>query len=383
MKIAFDAELIFEINKTGIGKTTEYLIKAMSGYKEHEYRLNYIGSRRNKEKNAIIDEYKKFGYSDFKGTNRLLNLIYKVMRRTCIEPPYSLFFGGGSDVTVFFNYYVPPFVKGKSTVIVYDMTYKAHPETMNAVTKKWLDNVLEKSCARAEKIITISQFSKNEIIKYLGIEEDRIEVMPMGVDTDIFNDKKDDKKIEEVKKKFGIEGEYFLYMGTLEPRKNIERLIEAYALLKKEKSAAAKLVLAGKKGWLYDKIFEKVKKYEIEDDVIFTGYVSDEDAVDMMRGAFAFVFVSIYEGFGIPPLEAMAYGTPVIVSKEASLPEVVGNAAILADAYDCGDIKNAMLEMCENNEKREELIMLGKKRAKELSWKNSAEILNDILKRML
>ena len=354
----------------------------MSGYKEHEYRFNYIGSRRNAEKNAIIEEYKKLGYSDFKCTNKFLNIIYRVMRRTRIEPPYSMFFGDGSDVTVFFNYYVPPCVKGKSTVIVYDMTYRAHPETMNEVTRKWLEDVLEKSCARADKIITISQFSKNEIMKYLGIEENRIEVMPMGVDTDIFNDRKDEKKIDEVKRKFGIDGDYFLYMGTLEPRKNIERMIEAYALLKKENAAAPKLVLAGKKGWLYDKIFEKVKKYEIEDDVIFTGYISDEDAVEVMRGAFAFIFVSIYEGFGIPPLEAMACGTPVIVSGEASLPEVVGDAAVIADAYDCADIKNAMLEMCKNDEKRNELIKLGKMRAKELSWKNSAKILNDILKRI-
>ncbi|MDD3036230.1 MAG: glycosyltransferase family 1 protein, partial [Candidatus Saccharimonadaceae bacterium] len=296
--------------------------------------------------------------------------------------PYSLFFPKDVDVTMFFNYVIPPGVKGRKVTIVYDMAYKAYPETVRKRTKDMLDIALKKSCKRADKIITISEFSKREIIKYLGIKEDKIVVMPCGVNYSLYHNAYTEEEVSVVTAKYDIKNKYLLYLGTLEPRKNINRLIQAYALIKNTVPDLPKLVLAGRKGWMYDNIFEIVKELKLEKDIIFTGYVDEKHTPILMKGAEIFLFPSLYEGFGMPPLEAMACGTPVLVSNVASLPEVVGDAGVLVDPLSTQSIRDGLELLLKNNELRIELSRKGLERVKTFSWDRSVEIVAHVFEEL-
>ena len=252
------------------------------------------------------------------------------------------------------------------------MVVKAFPETMNLKTKIMLKLCLKKSCRRADKIVTVSQFSKEEIVKYLNIPEEKIVVMPNGVDHSLYHPGYAEDAIEKAKRRYQIEGEYYLYLGTLEPRKNIERIVQAYARAKRP--GGPKLVLAGRRGWLYESIFAAVQELGIEEDVVFTDYVADADVPLLMSGARMFLFPSLYEGFGLPPLEAMACGTPVVTANTSSLPEVAGDAALLADPYSVREIAAAIARLEEDEALRRSLIQKGLERAAQFTWEKSAQI---------
>lgn len=383
MKIACGIQLLFETNKTGIGKMTEYILEGLSEYSENEIYLNYFKTRRKNELAADMEQYVHNRNTYINQCSWFYYFIYRRLKKF-LPLPYCMFFRKKYDVIQFFNYSVPFGVKGKKAVYIYDMAYMAYPETIRKETLDMLYREVEKACIRADKIITISEFSKMEIKKYLKIDDKKVAVVPCGVDNKIFRADYEKEEIERVTKIYGISFPYFLYLGTLEPRKNIPRLIEAYFRLKSVKpSRLPKLVIAGKKGWNYENIFETVQRYYLEEDVIFTGYVKDEDVPYLLSGALCFVFPSLYEGFGMPPLEAMACGTPVISSKVASIPEVVGNAGILIDPNDSEALCKAMYEMVINEKKRKKLQEKGLERSRKFSWKASAEKLCSVYQEML
>ena len=172
------------------------------------------------------------------------------------------------------------------------MTYKRYPETVKLKTKKMLDINLKRSLDRADVIIAVSEFSKKEILHYFPNCEDKIKVIYNGVDLNRFNTNIDKNSQILVQNKYKIEGNYLLYLGTIEPRKNIERLIESYYLVNKESSDTPKLVLAGGKGWMYDNIFKKVDDLKLKDKVIFIGYIEAEDVPALIKGAMIFLFPS-------------------------------------------------------------------------------------------
>lgn len=380
--ISFEASPLVNNAKTGIGycesgQVTE-ISKAHSG--TDRIKFEFFSLRNHDRKLARIEPYLmdncEINMSRFSG------FVYKAVS-TFIPLPYSWFFGKGSDITHFFNYIVPPFVHGKKVVTIHDMVYKAFPETMNSKTRILLNLAMNKSMKRADAVVTDSEFSRSEIIKYFPQYRDKVEVVPCGVDCDMFKPIQDRSIIEKVKANHNIKGKYFLYLGTLEPRKNLTRLVKAYEILSRRKEDCPLLVLAGGKGWLYDEIFEEVNKSGLGDKVIFTQYIPGEEICPLMNGAEAFVFPSLYEGFGMPPLEAMACGTPVIVSGSASLPEVVGDCGLIVDAYSEESIADAMGKIADNEELRKQLSEKGIIRAREFSWKKSAEKLYTIYERLV
>lgn len=267
---------------------------------------------------------------------------------------------------------------------VHDMVYKAFPETVRGRTKFMLNTGLKKSMKRADLIVTDSEFSKKEILRYFPQHEKKLRVVPCGVDLERFKPFTDRERIEQVKRSLGIEGDYFLYLGTIEPRKNLERLINAYSIfVKRAHGDAPRLVLAGGKGWLYDSIFARVTELGLEKQVIFTKYVPAADMAPLMCGALAFVFPSVYEGFGMPPLEAMACGVPVLASGEASLPEVTGDCALICNAYSEESIADGLQMLCNDGELCRRLSQQGLERAKTFTWERSAEILYDVYKELM
>ena len=382
MKIAFDAVPLVSDRMTGIGWCEAGQTTAMARlHPENSYTYSFFSR---KDDHIKLERLAPFTEGTGIDTQlvRFSGWIYRA-GSTFIPFPYSFFFGKEHDITHFFNYIVPPGVHGRTVVTVHDMVYKAFPETVRGRTKYMLDLGLKRSMKRADIIVTDSEFSKAEILKYFPEHEKKLRVVPCGVDLTRFCPCTEPERIPEVKKSLGIEGDYLLYLGTIEPRKNLERLISAYHIFTQRCSDAPKLVLAGGKGWLYDGIFGKVRELGLENRVLFTKYVPSEDMNPLMCGATAFVFPSVYEGFGMPPLEAMACGVPVMVSGAASLPEVTGDCAVICDPYSEEDMASCLERLCSDSDLREDLSIRGLERARSFTWERSAELLHDIYKELI
>lgn len=375
MNITFDAVPIISDKITGIGWCEVGQTQAVARlFPQNNYEYSFFTSGKNsriRQAEKFAESNIKLHYSDFSG------YLYRGIS-TFLPFPYSAFFGKNSDITHFFNYIVPPFVHGKKVVTIHDMVYKAFPETVRGRTKFMLEMGLKKSMKRADIIVTDSEFSKSEIIKYFPEYLQKIRVVPCGVDCEKFKPCDNPKEISRVKKSLGINSDYFLYVGTIEPRKNLVRLIKAYKVFTKHVENPPELVLAGAKGWLCDDIYKLVKKLDLERKVIFTKYVPSEDMTPLMCGAIAFVFPSLYEGFGMPPLEAMACGVPVLTSGEASIPEVVGDCAVICDAYSVKSIAKGLYRLYKNPDLCRDLSLRGLERSKQFTWERSAEKLYSI-----
>ncbi|MGL5560175.1 MAG: glycosyltransferase family 4 protein [Paraclostridium dentum] len=285
------------------------------------------------------------------------------------------------DLVHFLDYATPILYKGKKIATIHDMamhTMKDKYTKGQIITKKIL---LENTINHADKLICISEFTANELLHYYpNVEESKIEIVYHGFE---YSYKCiSEKNQKEVLQKFNIKKNYLLFVGTLSPHKNIERIVEALSKIKRQ-GYDYQLVICGKKGWLYQEIFKKVKSLKLEDQVIFTDYVSDEELEVLYRNAKLFVFPSLYEGFGFPPIEAMARNIPVLTSREGALPEVVGNAAIFCDAYCSDDIAKKSIEILENDNLRKKLIQRGVDRVKYFSWNKAAYKVNQIYNKVL
>ncbi len=381
MNISFDALPLISDNMSGIGYCEAGLAGEMiRKHSEDKFVFDYFSRKDHEVKRNRLKKYMQSNCS--LNEAHFSGFLYRTAMNI-IPVPYSCFFGKKAEITHFFNYIIPPFVHGKKVVTIHDMVIKAYPETVRFRTKQLLNSGMKKSMRRADVIITDSEFSRSEIIKYYPKYKEKIEVVYCGVNTEKFYPVNDPERIEKVKDTLGIQGDYYLYLGTIEPRKNLERLIEAYSILKKKNNDVPLLVMAGGKGWLNSSIYGKVKELGLEESVIFTKYIPDEDLCPLINGASAFVFPSIYEGFGMPPLEAMACGVPVVSSGEASLPEVVGDCAVIVDAYSPESIADGMLKIWSDKDLACDLRKRGPVRAAEFSWEKSAEKLHEIYKAVL
>lgn len=276
---------------------------------------------------------------------------------------------------------IPYFIstKIKTVVTIHDLAFKYFPETFTK-TELWKLNLLTKiAIERSNKIITISQSSKKDILKfYPKIKKDKIKVIYHGFDKAIFAKEKNIEKEKKVKEKFKITGKYILYTGAIQPRKNLGILIEAFERIKiKHKNNETwknlKLVLAGEKAWLWDSIFKQINENPHKKDIITPGKINFEDLGHLMRGAQIFCFPSLYEGFGIPILEAFAARTPVICSRNSSLPEVAGDAALYFNGADVQELVEKIKNILEDNNLRQTLIKRGVQQASQFSWEKCAQ----------
>lgn len=376
MNISFDALPLISDKMSGVGYRQAGLVSTIiKEHPENQYTFDYFSRKDHQIKEQRLEKYMSKSVS--LNVSHFSGFVYRTVMNF-IPIPYSIFFGNSADITHFFNYVVPPKVHGKTVVTVHDMVIKAYPETVRARTKYFLYTGLEKSMKRADIIVTDSQFSKSEIEKYYPKYAHKVRVVPCGVDLLRFYPIDDTSEIEKVTQKFGINGEYFLYIGTIEPRKNLTRLIEGYSIFAKKYPECPKLVLAGGKGWLNDEIYSSIEKLGLKNKALFTDYIPSNDMCALINGALGFLFPSIYEGFGMPPLEAMACGVPVLTSHEASLPEVVGDSAIMVDAYDTQSIADGISKLYTDENLRKVLSIKGLEQAKHYTWENASKILYGI-----
>lgn len=381
MKIAFDALPLISERMTGIGYCQAGQIQAlMALHPEEQYVMQFFATGDGGEKRRRLQAYEDARAEIRQG--RCSGYLYRLVSNF-LPVPYNKFFGNDADITHFFNYIVPPKVSGKTVVTVHDMVYKAFPETVRGRTRYMLETGLKRSMKRADMIVTDSEFSKTEIIKYFPQWEKKLRVVPCGVDRTRFHPEQDQSRIDETRKLTGTDRSYFLYLGTLEPRKNLRRLAVAYDAFRKGKSEYPMLVLAGGKGWLNDELMRTIKELDLGEDIKLVSYVPEEHIRPLMSGALAFVFPSIYEGFGMPPLEAMACGVPVLTTHAASLPEVVGDSALICDPYNTDEMTDCLERLYHDSKLRRELSNAGLARARMYSWENAAAILYDIYKEAL
>jgi len=283
------------------------------------------------------------------------------------KEPIDLFFTPG--------HYGPRFCPVPLVISIMDLAFLTFPSQFRKKDLVQLKRWTRRSVNQAEKILTISQATKNDIIDYYQVKQGKIEVIYPGMSKPKIQDSKPQSK-SKILGKYKIKGKYFLYIGTLQPRKNLVRLIKAFSQsLNLSISQSLNLIIVGKKGWLYEEIFDQVKKLGLEKKVVFTGFVSEKEKRGLLENAFGFVLPSLYEGFGFPVLEAMQAGCPVVVSRVSSLPEVAGEAAVyITNPESVDSIYQALEKMVKLGPKeREELVRKGYQQVKKFSWKKTAE----------
>ena len=356
IKITFDGKPVLDKNKSGIGWYSRNLIHQLLKSKEFECHMNYFTSGLSSEGKEEIKKLKAEGMKLHKIENKSSMLTNALL---VFGYPYRKYFGEKTDVMQFFNYFVPRSVNGKKVTIIHDMVIYDHPETVRFRTMLYLKLGLRKSVKRADLIITDSYFSKERILKHLKVKEEKIRVIHPCIDYEVFNKKNAHKAeiVQQIRKKYSLKEKYMLYLGTLEPRKNIRRLILAYSHLVGKNAMTPELVIAGGKGWKYQEIYKTIKEKNLESRVKILGYVEEKDAPVIMGNAMFFVFPSMYEGFGMPPVEALACGTPVMAGNAASLPEALEENAHYVDPFSVKSIYKGLKYMLENYESlRKELL---------------------------
>ncbi|MCA9371371.1 glycosyltransferase family 4 protein [Candidatus Woesebacteria bacterium] len=268
-------------------------------------------------------------------------------------------------------HYSPLYCPIPLVVTIHDLSFFPFPDEFLKKDLYKLKKWTEISVRKAQKIITVSKATKKDVMRYYEVENSKIEVVYNG-----FQQKKAEKSKNDVLKEYRLKkNNYIFYLGTVQPRKNILTLIRAIDELRKT-HPEMKLVVAGKKGWKYDEIYAEMDK---RDYVVATGYETWEAICSLYQSAFCFVLPSLYEGFGIPILEAMSCGAPVIASQTSSLPEIGGNACLYFDPTDHMQLVEELEELYDNDALRSRLIAQGKKRVQEFSWQKSAQQTLDLL----
>lgn len=267
----------------------------------------------------------------------------------------------------------PPFCPCPFVVSIHDLSFEHLPQTFNRRSRTQLRLTVRHSARRAARILSLSQHTRSDIMETYGIEPNRIEAIPLAA-PDHFCRVNDKRELQRVRHNYGIEGDYILSVGSIQPRKNLARLIKAYAQLRGDCSAdkLPKLVLVGKCAWLYDETLRALDQVGVKDSVVLTGYVPESDLPAIYSSALCFVYPSYFEGFGLPPLEAMKCGIPVVVGNQTSLPEVVGNAGLTVDPFDVDAIAGAIRRLMNDSALRAELSQKGQERASTFTWRETA-----------
>jgi glycosyltransferase involved in cell wall biosynthesis len=275
----------------------------------------------------------------------------------------------GIDLFHATDHLLPRLVRAKSVFTLHDLVFRFYPHTHKPLNRWFLTLMMPRFLRAADAVIAVSESSKKDAVRIYGIDEAKITVIYEGVSPHFRG--ASPEAISAVRHKYGLPDEFILSLGTIEPRKNLTALLEAYHHLRNDGSSLG-LVIVGKKGWLYSGFFNRMRELGLENNIVFPGFVPDEDLPALYSAAALFVFPSLYEGFGLPVLEALACGAPVIASNASSLPEVAGEAALLVDPSSVEALVRAAREALSNGRLREHLQERGPKQAAKFNWQRAA-----------
>ncbi len=272
---------------------------------------------------------------------------------------------------------VPPSVP--QVVTVHDLAFHHFPEQYPAAKQRYLRLMTRLSVRRAQRVIAVSESTRQDIIGLYGCPPEKVVTVPNGVGSEMQVLPAD--MVAQFRREQGLPENFMLFLGTLQPRKNLETLLRAYATITDKVDWP--LVVAGATGWQFDRIFALVRQLGLEERVRFAGYVAGEQLPLWYNAASLFVYPSLYEGFGLPVLEAMACGTPVIAANTSSLPEVLGDAGLMADPRDTRGLAAAMLAVAQDSDLRQQLGRRGRERAQGFSWTRTAELTVEVYRQAL
>jgi glycosyltransferase involved in cell wall biosynthesis len=368
MKVAIEASAIVRRGKTGISYYLVNLFDALFALDDtHTYYLVYITML------GRSDEAPSYKYAHVKKRRipYLPNRGYSKLHKMLLAPPFDLLASLKADVFIYPNYVSwRTFFKSKIILFVHDTAFLDTPQYLPY--KSWLNLTkrVPKSIKRADRVMTISNHSKQRLIKHFGLTSSQVAVASPAVDGQFYTPRPT-SEIEAAKRHYGIGKKYIYFIGTLEPRKNILGMVKAYQQLPANLRSQYQLVLGGDRGWIGEAEDQAIA--QDSEGIIITGYIKHQDSPALLSGAEIFLFPSFYEGWGMPILEAMACGTPVITARNSSLPEAAGQAALFCDEHNPADIAAKITSLLESPQQRAQLIKKGELQAKKFSWETSAK----------
>ncbi|MDD5397158.1 MAG: glycosyltransferase family 1 protein [Candidatus Moranbacteria bacterium] len=373
MKIGIDIRCLSDGKRTGV---EEYTINLLDNIfeldKKNQYVLFLNSWRKSHFDERIFSQHKNVTVKCFNIPNKLLNFCFWYLRWPNVDKLL-----GGVDIFFMPNInFIALSDQAKLVLTIHDLSYEIFPETFSAKRRAWHSFINPRSlCRRADQIIAVSDSTKSDIISNFGIAEQKIKRIHNGISDEIQKLDRNDPKLMEVKEKYHLPFNFIFYLGTVEPRKNIPALVRAFDHLKSSHDPNLekyKLVIAGGKGWKTDSILETMRNAKFTKDIIFTSCITNQDKAAVYTLATLFVYPSLFEGFGIPVLEAMRCGVPVITSNCSSLPEVVDQGGIMIDPDKPDELHVAMKEVLTNREFHSELSARALKQSIRFNWRTSA-----------
>ncbi|HWW09384.1 MAG TPA: glycosyltransferase family 1 protein [Candidatus Acidoferrales bacterium] len=372
-----EAKVMSQPRVSGIGHTMQGLVRALQNSEaaRERYRIRLLspldGVTRLRHLGMNNVEYVRLplptrGYDRWAGLPLL--------------PPLDAFVGDG--VFVFPHFGNWPLRRSASITFIHDVAFLRHPETVGGNLDLLTHNI-GRWIARTSLVATVSRSSRDDITRYLGVAAERITVIPWGVDREVFR-ARGDAEVAELRDRLGLPDKYILYLGNIEPRKNLERLIAAYRRLPPRLRSEYALVLAGGLAWNSAGIERAITEAQAAGDRVsrVSEYVSDEDLPALLSGATMLAQPSLYEGFGVAPLQAMAVGIPVLVGDNSAQPEVAGDAGLYVDALDVADIERGMQTLLSDERLAAANVAAGLQRVQQFSWERSAGAMLEAVDRL-
>jgi glycosyltransferase involved in cell wall biosynthesis len=363
--------------RAGIGRFVRGLVGGLAAIdRENSYQL--VHARPDPGARPLYPAAPNFSVRQLRFTERVLTIVWQRLGL----PLHIDLFTAPFDVFHAPDFVLPPVRQGRTVLTVHDLAFLLVPECADARLRAYLEVAVPRSVQRADLIVTDSENTRNDVIVLLNAKPDRVITVPGGVES-WFRPVDDAVKLADVRARLGLDRPFILYVGLIEPRKNLVRLMDAFALLKARRRLPHRLVLGGGRGWLSDGIFAHAEKSPVANEIQFLGYVADADLPALYSLADCFAFPSRYEGFGLPVLEAMACGVPVVTADSSSLPEIAGDGAgLLVNADDVGALADALEQLILDEALRARLRQKGLERAAQFTWEAAAARQLDVYRRL-
>jgi glycosyltransferase involved in cell wall biosynthesis len=356
MRVGIDARLVY-YSQAGIG---QYILHLVEGLAKIDPENEYVLLQSRKDDTTILEQ------PNFRRVSLWTPSHHRLERYSLNVELMRL----GLDVLHSPDFIPPHRPSCKSVITVHDLAFLLYPHFLTKESARYY-GYIDEAVRWTDHIIAVSESTKRDTVQHLGVPDDKITVVHEAA-SPIFRPVAEDEARQQVRNRHGVDGPFILFVSTIEPRKNVPTLLRALYQLVECYKEDVQLVLAGGKGWLYEDVFTTVKELQMNSRVRFVGRVSSEDLLYLYNAAEMLAHPAFYEGFGLPPLEAMACGLPVIVSNVASLPEVVGDAGLLIDPHDVDELTVAIWRVLTHKELRQEMTEKGLRQAARFSWDRAA-----------